>query len=84
MSDVSPVHARPVPGVDPLAYKLMAHYAPMPRYKWVLRTAGVYATVEYPTVDEVNAASEAYDRPTTVSQAVADALTAAGYGAQIT
>lgn len=71
-------------GVDPLALRLARHMAPMSRYQWVLRIAGSYATYDYPSVDEVNSATERYSGPTTVTQAVADALTAAGYGAYIT
>lgn len=73
-----------LPGVDPLAMRLMAHYEPMSRYQWVLKIDGTYATYDHPTVDEVNAATEAYSGPTTVSSTVATALTAAGYGAYLT
>ncbi len=59
--------------------RLMGHFAPSPRYLWVLKLNGVYVTRDHPPTDDVNAASEAYDRPTVVSTAVGDALTAAGY-----
>lgn len=60
----------------------MSHYAPTPRGQWVLLEDGVYSTVDYPTTDRINAATEAYagGHVYTVSSGVAAALTAAGYG----
>lgn len=56
------------------------------RGETVLKESGVYSTVRYPTVDRVNAAEEVYLGGHTylIDQATADALTAAGYGANIT
>ncbi len=79
VADVGPVPPRRPPGVDPVAMRLMGHYAPSPRYLWVLKVDGVYVTRDHPPVDDVNAATEAYDRPTVVSETVGAALTAAGY-----
>lgn len=90
VADVGPVFGSPGLGVNRdrerggrAGHLLMRHYAPSSRYQWVLRTAGVYATVDYPTSDQLAAASEAYCGPTVVSSAVAAALTSAGYGSHL-
>lgn len=77
-----PRNARREPSGTP-AHLLLSHYAPMSRYLWVLRIGGSYATYDYPTDVQVNAATERYCGPTTVSASVAAALTAAGYGSQL-
>lgn len=65
---------------------VMRHFGPYPRGRTVLKTAGVYRTVDTPTLDDINAATEVYmgGHIHVVTQAVADALTAAGYGSGIT
>lgn len=91
VADVGPVFAKPglpanrwrEPGGD-AGHRLMRHYAAMSRYQWVLRIAGTYSTVDYPTSDQLALATEAYSGPTTVSAATATALTAGGYGAYLT
>lgn len=52
----------------------------------VLKTGSVYATVPFPTTDEIDAASEVYlgGHIHTITSAQAAALTTAGYGAYIT
>lgn len=49
-------------------------------------TGGVYATVRTPTTEAIEAATEVYigGHDYTVSQTVATALTAAGYGSNLT
>lgn len=56
--------------------------SPLPVGQSVLKTNGVYETVMTPTVDQIAAASEVYQggHSYEVSDAVATALTAAGYG----
>lgn len=63
------------------ARRLFAHYKARARGQSVLRTAGVYATVVTPSQTQIDSATEYYagGHVYTVTQAVADALTAAGY-----
>jgi hypothetical protein len=83
--DVSQLTDRPDAGVDYQEWKtsrrLFGHYRPLPRGRSVLKLGGVYRTVDTPTQLELDAATEAYlgGHIYTVSQAVADALAAAGY-----
>lgn len=74
------------PVEEPVASLLFRYYAPRgPVGRTVLKRGGVYETVVTPTVDEVNDAEEAYlgGHVYEIDQATADALTAAGYGANI-
>jgi hypothetical protein len=63
------------------ARRLMRHYKARARGRSVLKTAGVYATVDTPSQTQIDAATEYYagGHVYTVTQAVADALAAAGY-----
>jgi hypothetical protein len=63
------------------ARRLMRHYKARARGRSVLKTAGVYATVDTPSQTQIDAATEYYagGHVYTVIQAVADALAAAGY-----
>ncbi len=65
--------------------RLIDCWAKVPRGVSVLKTDGVYASVEFPTQDQINAASEVYlgGHEYTISSSVATALTAAGYGSYI-
>ena len=74
------------PGQDPIAHDLMRHYHPLETGRSVLKIGGTYQTIDYPTQDQIDSATEVYlgGHTFVVSQAVADALTAAGYGANIT
>ena len=67
--------------VDPLAIRLARHYKSRARGQSVLKLDGVYVTVETPSQDQMDAASEVYQggHVYTVSQTVADALETAGY-----
>lgn len=67
--------------VDPLAQRLMRHYKSRARGQSVLKIGGTYRTVPYPTQDELSSASEVYlgGHVYTVSDAIGDALEAAGY-----
>ena len=71
----------PVSRVPSAANQLMRHFKPLARGRSVLKTGGVYRTVSAPSQDDVDAATEYYQggRVHHVSQAVADALVAAGY-----
>ena len=66
---------------DRLANRLLAHYKPRARGVSVLRIDGVYQSVQYPTQDQCDAASEVYlgGHVYSVSEAVAAALEAAGF-----
>lgn len=71
-------HYRPVPK---LGQRLMSHFGAQPRGRTVLKVAGVYATYDYPTQDQIDSATEVYlgGHVYEVTQTVADALVAAGY-----
>jgi hypothetical protein len=88
--DVSQLTDRPDAGVDYLEWKtsrrLFGHYRPLARGRSVLKLAGSYVTIDTPTQAQLDAATEAYlgGHLHVVTQVVADALTAAGYGAYVT
>lgn len=74
---------RVLPSTRGPAYWLFRHYA-QTRGRTVLKSAaGVYTTVDTPTVDECAAAAAVYlgGHQYVVSDAEAAALTSAGYGA---
>lgn len=85
VADRSPVYVtwpdrhRPV---SRLGQRLMAHYGPQTRGRSVLKTNGVYSTVDTPTEAQMAAATEVYigGHVYEVTNDVADALRAAGYG----
>jgi len=62
-------------------HRLWRYFGPNARGRTVLRTAGVYRTTDYPTTDEINAASEVYlgGHWFEISEATATELQAAGY-----
>lgn len=64
------------------AFALFRHYKSRACGKSVLKIDGTYTTVVNPTVDQINAATEVYlgGHVYEVSDAVATALAAAGYG----
>ena len=69
-----------------LGFRLFRHFGVRgPRGRTVLKIGGTYATYDYPTQAQIDSASEVYlgGHVYEVSSAVADALTAAGYGARI-
>jgi hypothetical protein len=63
------------------AHSLFRHFKNRAGGRSVLKIAGVYSTVDSPSQDTIDTATEVYlgGRVYTVTQAVADALTAAGY-----
>ena len=67
------------------AQALMRHFGGQPRGRSVLKIGGVYQTVDTPSTDQCSSATEVYlgGHIYPVTQAVADALTAAGYGSGI-
>jgi hypothetical protein len=72
---------RVLPDTRGVQYLFARHCSNLPRGRSVLKTAGVYRTVDNPSQTDIDAASEVYlgGHVYTVTQAVADALTAAGY-----
>lgn len=66
----------------PLARRLFRHYGAIPRGRSVLRIGGTYYTVDNPDQLLLNTATEVYlgGHEYVVSDAVAAALVAAGYG----
>jgi hypothetical protein len=74
------------PGQPRTAYSLMRHYGLNPRGRTVLKIAGTYATYDCPDANLVASATEVYQggHEYTITAAQATALTAAGYGANIT
>lgn len=75
---------RVLPSTRGVARAHMRHYSPLLRGHSVLKENGVYVTVDTPDQIRCNAAQEVYlgGHIYVVSQAVADALTAAGYTVQ--
>lgn len=61
------------------------HYKNRAVGRSVLRIAGVYQTIDTPTQDQIASATEYYagGHVYEVTQTVADALTAAGYGSGV-
>jgi hypothetical protein len=61
--------------------RLFRHYKARARGRSVLRIGGVYLTVDTPSQTQIDSATEVYQggHVYTVTQTVADALTAAGY-----
>lgn len=80
-ADTLPPTVPGIPGNDPVAYRLLRHFKNRAHGQTVLKTAGVYRTVEHPSQDELDAASEVYlgGHIYTVSATTAAALEAAGY-----
>lgn len=75
------------PGTGGLEERLFRHYRPLKKGLTVIQRAdGSWVTKEYPLQEELDAALRYYlgGHVYTISQAEADALTAAGYGALIT
>lgn len=70
-----------IPGNHSSAYLLLRHFKNRASGRTVLKVGGVYSTVEYPTQDQLNLATEVYlgGHVYEVSQSVADALEAAGF-----
>lgn len=79
-ADTLPPTVKGLPG-NGAAYLLLRHFKSRARGRTVLKTAGVYATVDNPTQEQLDAATEVYlgGHVYTVSDAVATALAAAGY-----
>ena len=74
------------PTQNRLNYRLFRHFgARGPRGRTVLKINGTYATYDYPTQDQIDSATEVYlgGHVYEVSDAVATALTNAGYGARL-
>lgn len=72
------------PGIgDPVARRLFRHFERGLRGQWVMRTAGVWATFDYPNSDEVDAADvvfiggHVYED---LDASIEAELVAAGYG----
>jgi hypothetical protein len=84
-----PPTAHDVPRVLPetrgVPFLLMRHYSELPRGRTVIKTGGVYRTLDNPEQSTLDVATEVYlgGHLYTVTQTVADALTAAGYGSGI-
>ena len=70
----------------PIAYALRRHYHPLVTGRSVLKIDGTYQTMDYPTQDQIDSATEVYmgGHIYAVSDAIATALTAAGYGDNLT
>lgn len=62
------------------------HYSPLPVGQSVLKLNGVYQTIQNPTANQCEAATEVYlgGHKYEVNDTIAAALTAAGYGANLT
>lgn len=77
MNDVPAV----LPTTRGLPSRLMRHYGGNPRGRSVLKIAGVYVTMDEPDANLIQTATEYYAGGHTyfVTDAVADALAAAGY-----
>jgi hypothetical protein len=73
-------------GQSATAYLLMRHYGLNPRGRTVLKIAGTYGTYDCPDANVVASATEVYQggHEYVITTAQAAALTAAGYGANIT
>lgn len=74
------------PGQSAAMYALMSHYGLNPRGRTVLKVNGVYGTYDCPDANLMASATEVYQggHVYTISSTQAAALTAAGYGANIT
>lgn len=74
-----------LPETSGLALRLFRYFGPYTRGRSVLKIAGVYSTWDYPSDLDIAAASEVYlgGHVYIVTDSVAAALTAAGYGAYI-
>lgn len=79
-ADTLPPTVKGLPG-NGAAFMLLRHFKSRARGRSVLKVDGVYVTVDDPSQDQIDAATEAYigGHVYTVTQSVADALTAAGY-----
>lgn len=79
-ADTLPPTVKGLPG-NGVAYRLLRHYKSRARGRSVLKLDGVYVTLDYPSEDQIDAASEAYigGHVYVVSDEVAAALVAAGY-----
>ena len=80
------VFPKGTPGQDPIAHDLMRHYHLVETGRSVLKIDGTYQTIDYPTQDQIDSATEVYlgGHIYEVSSATATALTTAGYGSNIT
>lgn len=80
---VSPVYVEPdrVFPVEPVAQRLFRHMKARACGRTVLKIDGAYTTLDFPTQDQIDSATEVYlgGHVYTVSDAVGAALTAAGY-----
>lgn len=67
--------------VSRVAQRLRSYYGPNPRGRSVLKIAGTYQTIDVPSQDQIDSATEVYlgGHLYEVTQTVADALAAAGY-----
>lgn len=74
---------RVLPRTKGPARRLWSRYSARPVGRTVLKINGTYGVYDTPTIDQIASASEAYQggHLYTVSDAVAAALTAAGFGA---
>lgn len=79
-ADTLPPTVKGLPG-NGAAFLLLRHFKSRARGRSVLKTGGVYVTVDYPTEDEIDAADEAYigGHVYVVDDETAAALEAAGY-----
>lgn len=70
----------------PIAYALFRRYKRRACGRSVLKINGAYQTIDYPTTTQTELATEVYlgGHIYEVSDDIADALTSAGYGANIT
>lgn len=73
---------RVLPDTRRVPFLLMRHYSELPRGRTVLKIGGTYETVDNPEQDLLDSATEVYlgGHVYIVTDAVADALTVAGYG----
>lgn len=77
---------RVLPETRGVPFLLMRHYSELPRGRTVVKVGGVYSTVDNPEQSLLDVATEVYlgGHIYTITDAVATALTAAGYGSGIT
>lgn len=77
---------RVLPETHGVPFLLMRHYSQLPRGRTVIKLGGTYQTVDNPQQSTLDASTEIYmgGHIYPVTQAIADALTAAGYGSGIT
>lgn len=80
-ADTLPPTVPGIPGNDPAAYRLLRHFKNRAHGQTVLLLDGAYVTLEHPSQNQLDAATEVYlgGHVYEVSDGVAASLTAAGF-----